>query len=57
MEMVLPALLTTVVAYLIGFDANFACVLVMSALLVWRHRANIARLLAGTESRIGGNKA
>src|SRR5947207_2526868 len=44
-------------ALLIGFDAYFACVLVMSALLVWRHRPNIARLLAGTESRIGGNKA
>src|SRR5256885_9167420 len=44
-------------ALLIGFDAYFACVLVMSALLVWRHRANITRLLAGTESRIGGNKA
>ena len=44
-------------ALLLGFDAYFACVLVMSALLVWRHRGNIARLLAGTESRIGGNKA
>lgn len=33
-------------------------VLAMSALLVWRHRANIARLLDGTESRIGSkNKA
>jgi glycerol-3-phosphate acyltransferase PlsY len=29
---------------------------VMSALLIWRHRANIQRLLAGTESRIGGRK-
>jgi glycerol-3-phosphate acyltransferase PlsY len=44
-------------ALLLGFDAYFACVLVMSVLLVWRHRANIARLLAGTESRIGGKKA
>ena len=44
-------------ALLLGFDAYFACVLVMSALLIWRHRANISRLLAGTESRIGGNKA
>ena len=44
-------------ALLLGFDAYFACVLVMSALLVWRHRANIARLIAGTESRIGGKKA
>lgn len=26
---------------------------VMSALLVWRHKANIAKLIAGTESRIG----
>ena len=44
-------------ALLLGFDAYFACVVVLSALLVWRHRANISRLLAGTESRIGGNKA
>ena len=44
-------------ALLLGFDAYFAAVLVMSALLVWRHRQNIARLIAGTESRIGGKKA
>jgi len=44
-------------ALLLGFDAYFACVLVMAALLMWRHRGNIARLMAGTESRIGGNKA
>ena len=29
---------------------------VMSVLLYYRHRANIRRLLAGTESRIGGRK-
>ncbi|MDP2811467.1 MAG: glycerol-3-phosphate 1-O-acyltransferase PlsY [Rhodocyclaceae bacterium] len=29
----------------------------MSALLIWRHEANIRRLLAGTESRIGSKKA
>jgi glycerol-3-phosphate acyltransferase PlsY len=44
-------------ALLLGLDADFACVLVISALLVWRHRGNIARLMAGTESRIGGKKA
>ena len=38
-------------------DAYFAAVLVISALLVWRHKQNIARLIAGTESRIGGKKA
>ena len=44
-------------ALLLGFGAYFACVLLIAALLVWRHRANIARLIAGTESRIGGKKA
>jgi len=44
-------------ALLLGLNAYFAAVLVMSALLVWRHKANIARLIAGTESRIGGKKA
>ena len=29
----------------------------MSAFLVWRHRANISRLVAGTEPRIGAKKA
>jgi len=43
-------------AMLLGFEAYFACVLVMAALLVWRHRGNIARLIAGTESRIGAKK-
>jgi glycerol-3-phosphate acyltransferase PlsY len=44
-------------ALLLGLNAYFAAVLVMSALLVWRHKANIARLVAGTESRIGAKKA
>lgn len=44
-------------ALVLGFNAYFACVLLMAAVLVWRHRENIARLAAGTESRIGGNKA
>ena len=29
---------------------------VMGALLIWRHQANIARLLAGTESKLGAKK-
>ncbi len=36
-----------------GVDMFFAVIVVMSALLVWRHRANIKKLLAGTESRLG----
>ncbi len=35
------------------FDATIGAVGAMSALLVWRHRANIRNLLAGKEGRIG----
>ena len=43
-------------AYLLGWQAG-AVVAVMSAFLVWRHKVNIERLLAGTEPRIGAKKA
>ena len=33
------------------------CLSVMALLLVWRHRENINRLLAGTESKLGAKKA
>ena len=33
------------------------CLAVMALLLVWRHRENIQRLLAGTESKLGQKKA
>jgi acyl phosphate:glycerol-3-phosphate acyltransferase len=39
---------------LFGVDAKLLAVVVMSALLVYRHNQNIAKLLAGKESRIGG---
>ncbi|MCK6427303.1 MAG: glycerol-3-phosphate 1-O-acyltransferase PlsY [Burkholderiaceae bacterium] len=43
----------------VGWGPNGAtlAVLAMSALLVWRHQANIAKLLAGQESRIGQKSA
>jgi glycerol-3-phosphate acyltransferase PlsY len=41
---------------LFGFDAYFATVVIIAALLVWRHKDNISRLMAGTESRIGAKK-
>ena len=34
----------------------FVGVAIISALLVWRHRANIRNLLAGTEGRLGSSK-
>ncbi|MGH8708227.1 MAG: glycerol-3-phosphate 1-O-acyltransferase PlsY [Burkholderiales bacterium] len=36
-----------------GPGAQAACVLAIAALLVWRHKQNIRRLLAGEESRLG----
>jgi acyl phosphate:glycerol-3-phosphate acyltransferase len=44
-------------ALVLGFNAYAAAVLVISALLVWRHAENIRKLLAGTESRLGEKKA
>ncbi len=43
-------------AYLLLFELDLMAVAVgvVSALLIWRHRANIGRLLAGDEGRIGG---
>ncbi|MEI6028102.1 MAG: glycerol-3-phosphate 1-O-acyltransferase PlsY [Betaproteobacteria bacterium] len=43
-----------------GMQPAMACIVPMSLLLVWRHGANIGKLLAGTESKIGqkaGRKA
>ena len=36
--------------------AALPSVILMSALLVWRHRENITKLMAGTESRLGKKK-
>jgi len=37
--------------------AEVLCLSVMAVLLVWRHRENINRLLAGTESKLGSKKS
>ncbi|HZQ73017.1 MAG TPA: glycerol-3-phosphate 1-O-acyltransferase PlsY [Burkholderiales bacterium] len=42
---------------LLGPSEPALAVAVMALLLVWRHRANIARLLDGTEPRLGAKKA
>lgn len=41
---------------LFGTDVKLLAVLAMSGLLIYRHRQNIANLLAGKESRIGSKK-
>lgn len=40
-------------AWLFGLDAKAGSVLAIALLLVWRHKNNIKRLLAGEEGRIG----
>jgi glycerol-3-phosphate acyltransferase PlsY len=42
--------------FLFGANVVALAVVAMSALLIWRHRGNIAKLVAGQESRIGQKK-
>ncbi|SFN94278.1 glycerol-3-phosphate 1-O-acyltransferase PlsY [Nitrosospira briensis] len=43
--------------FFLGFDARTFAVFVMSLLLIWRHKSNIAGLIAGNEPRIGKRRA
>jgi glycerol-3-phosphate acyltransferase PlsY len=43
------ALFTPLAAYLMDFRQMLALLMVMAALLFWKHRENIKRLIAGTE--------
>lgn len=47
------ALLTPLWAWLLGFPTMIALLVALGILIFVRHHQNIARLLAGTESRIG----
>lgn len=40
--------------WLFGLRPVLPAVIVIAALLAWRHRANVARIVAGTEPRLGG---
>ena len=51
------SVLTPLVAWLTGHPVAGIASGLMSVLLIWRHRENIARLAAGTESRLGRKKA
>jgi acyl phosphate:glycerol-3-phosphate acyltransferase len=44
-------------AAVLGRDEYFPLMLGFALLVIWKHRPNIQRLLAGTEPRIGGGKA
>lgn len=53
MSALIAAALTAPVALLLDQPRLALACLIMAALIVWRHRANIARIRAGTEPRIG----
>jgi len=42
--------------FLFGMSAALPAVILMSALLVWRHKENIRKLMNGTESKLGEKK-
>jgi glycerol-3-phosphate acyltransferase PlsY len=43
------AVLTPVVVFIIGYRDITVLILVMAALLIWKHRSNVQRLIDGTE--------
>ena len=45
-----------ITAFVSGSTVTTLVVLVIAMILVWRHSANIRRLLAGTEGKVGGRK-
>ncbi len=49
-------LVTPIFLYLYGASAVAALLAVMTILVFWKHRLNMERLLAGTESKIGAKK-
>ena len=43
--------------FLFGITAALPAVILMCALLIWRHRENIGKLMAGMEPKLGAKKA
>ncbi len=50
------AVAAPVAAYALGYDAAFPWLAAISVLVIWLHRANIARLKNGTEPKVGSKK-
>lgn len=54
----LAAIATPIYAVLIGLSQVYLMVtIVLSLLLIWRHKGNIQNLLSGKETKIGGKKS
>jgi glycerol-3-phosphate acyltransferase PlsY len=50
------AVLAPLYAWFLELESFLPVVVTIALLLIWRHRENISRLLAGTESRLGQKK-
>jgi glycerol-3-phosphate acyltransferase PlsY len=48
---------TPIAALALGQVDRVIVLIVMAAVLIWRHRENIARLRAGTESKVGSSRS
>lgn len=51
---IVASLVVPVALVVMGYDAYAVIAIVMSVLLLWKHRANIRRLMNGEEPKIGG---
>ncbi|GGA14957.1 glycerol-3-phosphate 1-O-acyltransferase PlsY [Neptunicoccus cionae] len=47
------ALVTPIWALVLGYGQGIVLIILLGALIFWGHRANISRILAGTEPKIG----
>ena len=47
------AISAPIAAFFMGWPHYALALAIMAALVLWRHRANIQRLIAGTEPRVG----
>lgn len=47
---------TPVLAFLLGYNSMIALFLAMAAMVFYKHRDNISRLISGTEARFGRDK-
>ena len=54
---ILAALSAPATAAVVGDDARLPLLIGLALLIVWKHRENIRRLLAGEEPRVGRAKA
>ena len=51
------AISTPVTAAILGDFDLVPLLMALAAIVLWKHRANIARLVDGTEPRVGGSKS